>query len=165
MKQDKRPSVIPDELLKSECDLTGKLITALAIGLVASFFLLGCGSASDKDAGPIVTAEVDTELPDFTDMDTFPTAEDSCTTVGLEAEMQCRSGFMAGNDNCGNATFKFVAVVDGYMYVQTMNEVIIRQGEYHVLNFDQKPDVWRVQDQAVDWYQSYYKCLGQEGKL
>lgn len=129
------------------------LLLAVQLGLQA------CGTDPDTTKPTAETAE---SIPDFTRWSQEPGAIDTCTQVD-SSNVSCRTEFTADDENCGNATFKFVSIKDGYMYVQTKVEVIVRQGENHILTFDEKPEIYNIADKYSEKYYHVFQCKGQEG--
>jgi hypothetical protein len=121
-----------------------------------------CGMETKEEPITQSLPEVSVEKPDFDDWYSMNSATDDCSVVGINEEMHCSTRFMAGeNDNCPLAVFKFVAVKDGYMFVQTKKDVIIRQGEFHNLDWQEKPEVYRVDDKDNEAYRHYFYCVEQ----
>jgi len=127
--------------------------------LLTALILTACGT--DPSQGPITTQTAET-VPDFSRWSREPGAIDTCLMVGTE-HLSCTTQFTADDENCGNATFKFVSIKEGYMYVQTKVNVIIRQGEAHSLTFDEKAEVFNIVDQYAEQYYHVFQCEGQNG--
>jgi hypothetical protein len=129
--------------------------------LISALALTACGMETKEDTtGKDLAVEYSTETPDFDDWYSMNSATDDCSAIGINEEMHCSTRFMAGeDDNCPLAIFKFVAIKDGYMFVQTKSEVIVRQGQFHNLDFQEKPEVYRVDDKNNEAYQHYFICV------
>jgi len=150
-----------DELVMMQLSIRQEQKTVKTLLAVLILTVTACGMETKEEPITQPLPEISTEKPDFSDWDSMNSATDDCSTVGINEEMHCSSRFMAGeDDNCPLAVFKFVAIKDGYMFVQTKNEVIVRQGEFHNLDWQEKPEVYRVDDKDNEMYQHYYYCVG-----
>jgi hypothetical protein len=129
--------------------------------LISAMALTACGmETKDEPTASAIVEEYSNEAPSFAKWDSMNSATDDCSVVGINEEMHCSTRFMAGeDDNCPLAVFKFVAIKDGYMFVQTKSEVIVRQGEFHILDWQEKPEVYRVTDKDNEAYQHYFVCV------
>jgi hypothetical protein len=129
--------------------------------ILTAMILTACGTDSNTAESVIYPATAET-VPDFSRWAREPGAEDSCSLVDATGVL-CQTRFTADDENCGNATFKFVAIKDGYMYVQTKLNVIVRQGEDHTLSFDEKPEIFNITDKFIEQYYHVFECEGQNG--
>lgn len=132
------------------------LLAAIILSVTA------CGMETKTDTtGKDIVVTYDKEAPTFDNWYSMNSATDDCSSVGIDQEMHCSTRFMAGeHDNCPLATFKFVAIVNGYMFVQTKENMVIRQGQFHNLDWQEKPEVYRIDDKDNEMYQHYYVCIG-----
>lgn len=129
--------------------------------LALTILLTACGmETKNEPTGKDLAIEYSTEAPNFDNWYSMNSATDDCSAVGIDQEMHCSTRFMAGeNDDCPLAVFKFVAIKDGYMFVQTKKDVVIRQGQFHNLDWQEKPEVYRVDDKDNEAYQHYFICV------
>lgn len=134
--------------------------------LIAST-LTACGTSEMSDQQKekaLSETETSEQIPDLSRWQIMPNSTDSCTLVSAD-ELSCTSQFQGGSRNCMDATMKFIAKKDGYMFVLTLEDVIIRQGEPHRIEFKGKPEVFNIQDQfAADQYHAF-QCYGPNGEV
>ena len=140
-----------------------KTLSTLLIALT----LTACGTSEMSDEQKeqaLLDTESSEAIPDLSRWQIMPNSTDSCTLVSA-AELSCTSEFQGGTKNCMDATMKFIAKKDGYMFVLTLEDVIIRQGEPHRIEFKGKPEVFNIQDQfAADQYHAF-QCYGSNGEV
>lgn len=137
-----------------------KTISTLAIALT----LTACGSSqNDEKEGALSEATAGIVAPNLTGWQIMPDATESCTETG--SAMNCTIEFTAGESNCGDATFKFIVKTGGHEYVQTLEHVIIRQGEFHQLKFDSDPEVFAIADKLADEMSHAVQCYGLNGQI
>ena len=143
-----------------------KLFTTALIALT----LTACGSSdqmsdSEKQAALTIPETVE-GLPDFRSWQVIPKATDSCFQIDTE-NVHCMTEFTMDVilKNCSDATFKFIAKKDGYMYVQTLEHVFIRQGEYHRIEFEGKAEIYNITDNSVTEAYHVFRCYGSNGEV
>jgi len=151
---------------------------ALKIAVVA-LVLTACGTASDDDktdsgsdgattttttpSTTVPTTTSNSSAPDYSGWSREPNATNSCLAVN-EDGMNCTTEFTAADDNdCGDATFKFIAIENGYMYVQTKLHVIVRHNQPHTLSFEEKPEIYKLTSDAANSYYHVFICKGPNG--
>jgi len=131
------------------------LISVLALAII----LTACGTDQDQIGEQLPSVETAKDIPDFSRWSKEPDAIDKCLQVDT-GKVDCQSEFTA-EENCSNATFKFIAIKSGYMFVQTKESVIVRQGEFHQLNFEEKAEIYNITDEYAEDYYSVFTCKGQ----
>lgn len=140
-----------------------KSLSTVLITLV----LTACGTSEMSDEQKeqaLLDTESSEAIPDLSRWQIMLEAKDSCTLVSAD-ELSCTSEFQGGTKNCMDATIKFIAKKDGYMFVLTLEDVIIRQGEPHRIEFKGKPEVFNIQDQyASDQYHAF-QCYNYNGEV
>jgi hypothetical protein len=135
--------------------------------LTLALTLTACGSDSDpgmtdsQKQNAVTIPETAEGLPDFRSWQIIPKAKDSCFQVSPE-NVSCMTEFTMDVilKNCSDATFKFISKKNGYMYVQTLEHVFIRQGEYHRLEFEGQAEIFNITDQLADEQYHVYRCFG-----
>lgn len=129
--------------------------------------LIACGtngmSDSEKKAA-LNDSETAEELPNLRGWQIMADATESCTQTSAD-DMSCAIEFTAGSSNCGDATFKLIVKSHGYEYIQTLEHVIIRQGEFHQLKFDSKPQVFNIADEFAEEMYHAVRCYGSDGEI
>lgn len=134
--------------------------------LALALTLTACGAnplTDDEKAGALSETETASALPDFRGWQIMPEATDSCYRVDASF-MSCMVEFTAGDENCGDATFKFIVKSGGYEYVQTLEDVIIRQGEFHQIKFESRPEMFNIEDKLVEEMSHAFRCYGPNGE-
>ena len=128
--------------------------------------LTACGTSEMSDSQKeqaLAQTETTDSVPDLSKWQIMPNATDSCISATAES-IDCKSQFEGGERNCGDATFKFIVKDGGYMYVYTLEHVIIRQGEPHTLKFEGKPETYNIQSTASEQYHAF-QCYGASGEI
>lgn len=134
--------------------------------ILATMILTACGTESDKSSSPEASSPDVVLDQDREDVPTFRGYISvqgylSCHPFINEFESDCRAQWTQGDRNCGNATVVFVRTEDGYVYVQTLRDQIIRQGQPHDLIFVGTPDVYNVKNEnRLDKLEAFYYCKG-----
>lgn len=140
-----------------------KLLT-LTLALV----LTACGAdeqmTDSQKENAILVPETAEGIPDFRSWQIMPGATDKCFQADSD-KVHCLTEFTAGDRNCATATFKFVAVKKGYMYVQTLENIFIRQGEFHSIEFTGEPEIFNITDEFADQEYHVFQCIGQDGEV
>jgi hypothetical protein len=143
-----------------------KLLTSLMIALT----LTACGSSDQmSDEQKTLTAgipETAEGIPDFRGWQIMNGATDSCFQVD-PGNVHCMTEFEmpAGEKQCSDATIKFIVKKDGYMYVQTLRHVVIRQGELHRIEFTVEPEIFNITDETADEKFHVLRCYGSDGEI
>lgn len=137
--------------------------------LTLALTLTACGAddgqlTDEQKQNAVTIPETAEGIPDFRGWQIMPSATDSCFQADRE-NVHCISEFTAGEKNCSNATFKFIVKKQGYMYVQTMENVFIRQGELHRLEFDTEAEIYNIQDEYADEQYHVFRCFGANGEV
>lgn len=97
-----------------------KSLSTVLITLV----LTACGTSEMSDEQKeqaLLDTESSEAIPDLSRWQIMPEAKDSCTLVSAD-ELSCTSEFQGGTKNCMDATIKFIAKKDGYMFVLTLED-------------------------------------------
>lgn len=138
-------------------------------------FLTACGTDNSieqtiNDATKQETAET---VPDFRNWQVLclwngeregEACLNECFQVSKD-KMSCVSEFTMDERSCSMATLKYVVKRQGYMYVQTVQNVILRQGEFHRIEFEGQPEVYNIQDKTVDIEAVQVMCFGPNGEV
>jgi len=137
------------------------------ITLALALTLTACGSnalTDEEKKGSLSTAETIENLPDLSGWQIMPDATESCLEVG-KSDMSCTVEFTAGRSNCGDATLKVIVKSQGYEYIQTIEHVFIRQGEFHQVKVDSKAEVFNIADQFAEEDYHAVRCYGSNGEI
>lgn len=127
--------------------------------IILSVLLISCGGheTSDTVSTPAAAA------PDFTDWQTIDGATDQCFDIDSKF-MDCQTKFTAGDSNCGDAAFKFIAIRSGVMHVITIEKQIIRQGQFHMIDFTGEPEIFSSTE-SDDASFPIFQCRNQDGEV
>lgn len=135
----------------------------LILIMILNFLLLACACGRDDGSGSVESPLPETAeaIPDYSSWSRMAGANDQCLG-GDATHPLCTSEFVP-QKNCGLATFKFISVTKGYMYIQTKKEILVRQGEYMKLTFDETPEIFNISDNSAERSYAIFKCLGSDG--
>lgn len=145
-------------------------MTKLLLTLLLALTLTACGAeyemTDEQKQNAVSIPETPEGIPDFRSWQIMNGATDSCFQADRE-KVHCMTEFEmpAGDKQCSDATFKFIVKKDGYMYVQTLLHVVVRQGEYHRLEFTGEADIYNIQDQFADEQYHVMRCFGSDGQV
>lgn len=143
-----------------------KLFTTALIALT----LTACGTADQmtdqQKQSAVSTPELAEAIPDFKSWQMMEGATDQCFQADPD-NVHCQTEFQmpASDRNCQDTTFKFIVIKGGYMYIQTVEHVIVRQGEPHVIEFKGQHETHNVQDEFATAEYHVYRCYGQNGQV
>jgi hypothetical protein len=141
-----------------------KLFTSVLIALT----LTACGAddqlTDSQKESAVSIPETAEGVPDFRGWQIMNGATETCFNVDRD-QLHCKLEFVAGEKNCSTATVKFIVKKDGYMYISTLENVFIRQGEPHSLEFKSEPEIHNIQDQFADEKYHVLRCFGQNGEV
>jgi len=128
--------------------------------ILITVLLTACGTDSNEPAPEISYSPVQKDVPDFNGYQRI-VGDLSCLPFAEPFQSQCTAIWQQGSENCGDATVVFIRTEGGYIYIQTIEKAIIRQGQPHTLNFNGKPDVYNVEDESrPDRMEAFYYCHG-----
>jgi len=134
--------------------------------MILAMSMTACGmddSSTVTDSKVISTsAEVSPDgtspdkIPDLAGFEHIAGGIDQCL---FQDDLYCEARFTSPI-NCQIATFVFRTVKNGYLYLQVKENVLLRQGEYHIIRFDEKPEIHNITDNYSEQYTHSFKCEG-----